>query len=216
MEGRFGEFKIILLGCTEVGKTSLISRYVKNRFTLNSSASVFSHDVAMKTVLFEGETYTLKIVDTSGQERYDSIPRSYYRDVTGAFLIFDITNFKTFENLKKWRLRLKEYCAEAPIILVGNKKDMPCREVPEEVASSFARRHRINYMETSALNGEGVQVAFERMVEIAVKRLKHQMASSQKSFAYAMSQLDSGTSILLSPEPKTERKIIRKKSSNCC
>jgi Ras-related protein Rab-11A len=213
MDERHGEFKVILLGCTEVGKTSLIDRYVQNRFSLSLSNSKFMYDVRQKTVLYNEETYQLTIVDTGGQEKYDCIPKSYYRNISGAFLVYDITNFRSFERLKKWHKRLQDCADEVPVILIGNKTDLEDqRQVPKEVSSSFARQHNFSCLEASALNGEGVEVCFQKMVETAVKRLKHQMQTSQKSFANAMSQLD-GTSILLSPEP-VRRKPKRPK--RCC
>lgn len=214
MEGRLGEFKIIVLGCSGVGKTSLIERYCTNRFSLSMGKSEFMYDMRMKTVLYDGETYNLKIIDTGGQEMYDCIPSSYYRDVHGAFLIYDVSNFRSFERLKKWHKRLQEYCPEAPTILVGNKIDLgDHRGVPEPVASSYARREKINCLETSALSGEGVEICFQKMIEVAVKGLKQRMVSSQMSFRAVMSQIDSGTSILQS---QIMERPSDKKKRKCC
>lgn len=213
-----GEFKIILVGCTEVGKTSLIDRYIQNQFNLNITNSRFASDLRIKIVEYEGAKYSLKIFDTSGQERYDCLTRSFYNDAHGAFLIYDITDSGSFARLKKWHARLEENCPQAPIMLIGNKKDLEDqRQVSEELASSYAREHNINCMETSALNGEGVEICFEKMIEKAVYGLKMKMAIFQKSFQDGCSMIQGKSIIKISESPVKPSKSKRgKKSSNCC
>jgi small GTP-binding protein len=212
-----GVFRVIVLGSTEVGKTSLISRYTADWFSLSMRSSDFATYQHKKTVQYKGNTYQLIVFDTGGQERYDSVPSSFYRNIQGVFLIYDITNLDSFKKLQKWYLRFLDFSSDIPVILVGNKTDLEDqRQVSTEVSSSYARQCNFSCLETSARNGEGVEFCFMKMVEIAVLKLQQSMASSQQTFAEDYSRLGGGNSIVhqVNETAGSERRL--KKSSKCC
>ena len=125
-------------------------------------------EFATKTIEFERCEIKAQIWDTAGQERFESMTKAFYRDAVGAFLIFDAASPKSLENLKKlWIPQLKEFgYSGVKRILIGNKTDMPdCKPCHfSEAAKELAKMEGIDYIETSALSGEGVECAFRRLV----------------------------------------------------
>ena len=107
-----------------------------------------------------------QIWDTVGQEKFRAISSSYYRGAIGAFLVYDITKQSTFDNLEKWLKELKEFGEpQMMIMMIGNKSDLKhLRVIKTEDAASFAERHGIDFMETSALDSTHIDEAFQKLV----------------------------------------------------
>jgi Rab family protein len=164
-------YKIVLVGDAGVGKTHLLSRYVKGSLPKNPTSTI-GVEFATRTVpLLTGGTVRAQIWDTAGQERYKSITSAHYRRSIGALLVYDVTNEKSFINAAKWLDDLREN-AEPDIIimLVGNKTDLceknpNCRKVPTETARVFAQSHSMLFEETSAVTVSRVREAFENLLQ---------------------------------------------------
>ena len=164
-------YKIVLVGEAGVGKTHLLSRYVKGTLPKNPTSTI-GVEFATRTVpLMTGGTVRAQIWDTAGQERYKSITSAHYRRAVGALLVYDVTNEKSFINLKKWLDDLKEN-AEPDIIimLVGNKIDLcdknpNIRRVSTEQGIKFAQQYSMLFEETSAINVTRVREAFENLLQ---------------------------------------------------
>ena len=128
-------FKVVLIGDSGVGKSNILTRYLKDEFTLNTKTTV---GVEFGTKKLEVDDLKVKaqIWDTAGQERYKSITSAYYKGSKGALLVYDITKRSTFENVDRWLEEFKRNCdPEISIILVGNKCDLDNnREVTIEEA----------------------------------------------------------------------------------
>ena len=151
-------FKIIVVGDSNVGKSSLISRAVNNNFDGNCSSTIGIEFVSTMLKI-NRDKIKLHIWDTAGQETYSSIVSSYYRNIAGAIIVFDITDKKSFDKLDKWREEIKIYnnnINDIPILIVANKIDKAFRRViPEEAGQEYARIHSLKYIETSAKRGLG-------------------------------------------------------------
>ena len=158
-------FKLVIIGDSGVGKTNILSRYLNDEFSLTSKATV-GVEFGSTMVKKNGKLIKLQIWDTAGQERYKSITTSYYKGAKGAFVVYDITNKKTFKNIDKWILELKANGSEdILIILIGNKLDLEKnREVNTEEVKKKAEELDIPYFETSALNGSNIEHAFDVIV----------------------------------------------------
>ncbi|XP_015273755.1 PREDICTED: ras-related protein Rab-17 [Gekko japonicus] len=144
-------FKVVLLGSSSVGKTSLAYRYVKKDF--QDSLPTVGCSFFNQCVTLDATTVKLEIWDTAGQEKYHSVCHLYYRGANAALLVYDITRKESFEKAKVWLSELeKEFLQnEIVIILVGNKLDLSEeREVTIEEAKEFAKTNCILYTETSA------------------------------------------------------------------
>ncbi|CAN2389122.1 immunoglobulin transcytosis in epithelial cells mediated by polymeric immunoglobulin receptor [Pristimantis euphronides] len=155
-------FKLVLLGSTDVGKTSLVLRYIRNVFreTISTAGcAFFTH-----TVCLQDRNLDLEIWDTAGQEKYHSVCHLYYRGASVALLVYDITSKESFRRAQFWLRELYKYAfnGEMVIALVGNKSDLRNdREVLRENAQDFAAQNQLLFMETSAKTGDGVKEVFE-------------------------------------------------------
>lgn len=191
--------KVVLLGDFGVGKTSLCLRLSEDRFEETTIATLgvahFTCKVAGLTP-FSAAT-KLEVWDTAGQERYRAITSAYYRGAVGALLVYDLTKHATFENVERWLKELRDH-AEANIVvmLVGNKSDLkPQRAVPTEEAMAMAEQHNLAFIETSALDASGVDIAFQNILtEIYRLMNKKQLASegAQKATVSAGEKISLG------------------------
>lgn len=153
-------FKLLLIGDSGVGKSSLLLRFADNTFT-ESFISTIGVDFKIRTLEIDGATVKLQIWDTAGQERFRSVTRSYYRGAAGAILVYDITSRETYNHVTSWLSDARSLAnKDIAIILVGNKADLPNREVTFLEASRFAQENDLMFLETSALSGEGVDGVF--------------------------------------------------------
>ncbi|CAD6188167.1 unnamed protein product [Caenorhabditis auriculariae] len=115
----------------------------------------------------DGNRVKLAIWDTAGQERFRTLTPSYYRGAQGVICVYDVTNRSTFERLGHWMTEVDTYSTkdEAVKMIVANKIDMPNRVVTRDEGLKFAKRHRTLFIEASAKTKEGVQLAFEELIE---------------------------------------------------
>ena len=155
-------FKIILVGDTSVGKTNIINKYIKNEFREDFYATIgveFSH----KQFKVDNHKIKAQIWDTAGQERYRAITSSYFKGSDGCFIVYDITNEISFDNIEKWyELIQNETGKDIPVIIIGNKCDLENeRKVPIEKGKEKAKNLNCPFFETSALQGINIDKAFE-------------------------------------------------------
>jgi len=158
-------FKIILLGDSGAGKTSILERYVDNDFSGSKMATI-GVDFRKKRIEFENLSIMMDIWDTAGQERYASIVSLNYRGAHGVILVYDITNKESFLTLKKRWDDAQQYIDEDVfIILIGNKLDMSSnRSVSLEMASEFAKQHNMEFGEVSAKDNYNISSIFTTCV----------------------------------------------------
>ena len=158
-------FKLILIGDSCVGKSNILSKYLKNEFDPNSRATV-GVEFGTKNILINNKKIKIQIWDTAGQERYRSITSAYYKGAKGALIVYDITRRTSFDNIDKWISDLKlngdkNIC----IIILGNKSDLTDkREVTKEEGIKKSEMFKTAFLETSALNGDNIGKAFEEII----------------------------------------------------
>mmetsp|Transcript_13773 Transcript_13773/g.18943 ORF Transcript_13773/g.18943 Transcript_13773/m.18943 type:complete len:205 (-) Transcript_13773:268-882(-) len=167
--------KVILLGDSSVGKTSLMVQYVNKKFN-NQYKATIGADFLTKEVMVEDRLVTMQIWDTAGQERFQSLGVAFYRGADCCVLVFDVTAAKTFENLDCWR---EEFLIQAgpknpedfPFIVLGNKIDKEDKRVISEKRAQAwcAQKGNIPYFETSAKEGIKVEQAFQTIARDALK-----------------------------------------------
>ncbi|NXG27672.1 RAB17 protein, partial [Dromaius novaehollandiae] len=154
-------YKVVLLGNTSVGKSSLAYRYVKNDF--KESLPTMGCSFLTQTLCLEATTVRLEIWDTAGQEKYHSVCHLYYRGAHAALLVYDITSKESLSRAKLWLQELeKEFLHDEIVIaLVGNKTDLAAeRKVAAEEGEEFAKSKSLLYMETSAKSNHQVNEVF--------------------------------------------------------
>jgi len=170
--------KLIILGDSGVGKTSLMNQYVNRKFSKQYKATIGA-DFLTKEVKVDDNLVTMQIWDTAGQERFQSLGVAFYRGADCCVLVYDVNNEKSFQNLENWR---EEFLAQAspsdpenfPFIVLGNKTDQDggqSRVVSEKKALSFcaASGNACPHFETSAKEDSNVQDAFECAARNALK-----------------------------------------------
>nr|ABD65444.1 Rab35 [Suberites domuncula] len=160
-------FKLLIIGDSGVGKSSLLLRFADNLFS-GTYITTIGVDFKIRTIDVNGEKVKLQIWDTAGQERFRTITSTYYRGTHGVIVVYDVTNGESFVNVKRWLQEIDQNCDVVNRILVGNKNDCPERKVVQtEDATKFADQIGIQLFETSAkenLNVEEVFYAITRLV----------------------------------------------------
>ncbi|XP_066539238.1 ras-related protein Rab-39B-like [Hoplias malabaricus] len=160
------QFRIIMLGDSTVGKSSMLKRYTEDLFLecINQTVGVdfYVHFLEVEP----GVRVKLQFWDTAGQERFRSVTRSYYRNSVGALLVFDIGNRASFEHLREWHTEVCEHVRPHSVlfVLVGHKSDRAAegeRAVSREEAETLATQFGALYVEASAKSGHNIQVPFE-------------------------------------------------------
>ncbi|XP_059812520.1 ras-related protein Rab-18-like [Hypanus sabinus] len=165
-EEHLATLKILLIGESGVGKSSLLLRFTDGTFD-SEIASTIGVDFKVKTMRFDGNNVKLAIWDTAGQERFRTLTPSYYRGAQGVILVYDVTRRESFVKLENWLNELDTYSTKHGIVkmLVGNKIDKVNHEVDRNEGLRFARKHSMLFIETSAKTCDGVVCAFEEVVE---------------------------------------------------
>ncbi|CAI5673902.1 ras-related protein Rab-18 [Oreochromis niloticus] len=158
--------KILIIGESGVGKSSLLLRFTEDTFDPEQSATI-GVDFKVKTISVDGNKAKLAIWDTAGQERFRTLTPSYYRGAQGVILVYDVTRRETFTKLDNWLSELETYCTRNDLVkmLVGNKIDKENHELDRAEGLKFARKHSMLFIEASAKTRDGVQCAFEELVE---------------------------------------------------
>ena len=155
------QYKLLFLGDTSVGKTSLLIRYTDDLFD-SESLPTLGVDVRYKYVTLENKKIRLDIWDTAGQERFKNITKNYLHGANGIFFVCDITCANTLEILKTWINEAKmNVSPETEMVIVGNKIDLnDKREIKTESIKKLGEKYQIKVFETSAKTGEGVEDIF--------------------------------------------------------
>ena len=169
-------FKVVLVGDSFVGKTNIMSKYLKNEFREDSKATV-GVEFGSKQFTIEGHSVKAQIWDTAGQERYKAITSAYYKGAKGAFIVYDITRKNSFESVERWVSDVISVAdKKITIILIGNKSDLEDqRQVTKEEAEEKATKLEIAFMETSALSGDNLEKAFEKMMNEVFQKCHEEM-----------------------------------------
>eukprot|EP01065_Artemidia_motanka_P039389 TRINITY_DN4827_c0_g1_i1.p1 TRINITY_DN4827_c0_g1~~TRINITY_DN4827_c0_g1_i1.p1 ORF type:complete len:247 (+),score=56.65 TRINITY_DN4827_c0_g1_i1:59-742(+) len=158
--------KLVFLGDTHVGKTSIITRFMYDTFDRQYQATI-GIDFLSKTMYLEDRTVRLQLWDTAGQERFRSLIPSYIRDSSAAVVVYDVCNRESFQNTGRWLEDVRtERGADAVIILVGNKTDRAADRVIEtEEGEARAREAQALFVETSAKSGVNIKALFRKVAD---------------------------------------------------
>lgn len=161
MNNKIFQFKLVLLGESAVGKSSLVLRFVKGQF-LDYQESTIGAAFLTQTVCLNDTTVKFEIWDTAGQERYHSLAPMYYRGAQAAIVVYDITSYDSFDRAKKWVKELqRQGNPNIVIALAGNKVDLASKRTVEiEESQAYAEENGILFMETSAKTAANVNELF--------------------------------------------------------
>lgn len=167
--------KVIILGDSGVGKTSLMNQYVSRKFSTHYKATIGA-DFLTKEVMVDDKLVTMQIWDTAGQERFQSLGVAFYRGADCCVLVFDVNVAKSFEHTDNWR---EEFLSQAaprnkdtfPFVLLGNKIDLENRVITQKRAQAWCQANgNIPYFETSAKEAINVDQAFQTIAKNALQQ----------------------------------------------
>jgi small GTP-binding protein len=174
-------FKILLLGDTSVGKTCFLKRYTDDTFQ-DAYLSTIGFDFKFKMVeLKNGKQVKVQLWDTAGQERFRTIAKSYYKGAHGIILVYDVTNQKSFDNIRNWVNQIKEEASsKVCIILIANKIDSDERVVSKQDGEKLAKNYELKIYEASAKENINVTEAFQDLIESINENYSNIVSSGTK------------------------------------
>ncbi|PSN30831.1 Ras-related protein Rab-7a [Blattella germanica] len=167
--------KVIILGDSAVGKTSLMNQYMNRRFS-NQYKATIGADFLTKEIIIDDRIVTMQIWDTAGQERFQSLGVAFYRGADCCVLVFDVSTLTTFKSLDSWR---DEFLIQAsprdpenfPFVVLGNKIDLETRAISAKEAKQWClSKNNIPYIETSAKEAINVELAFQTIARNALEQ----------------------------------------------
>ena len=193
-------YKVILVGDSGVGKSSLLTRYFYNEFSNNHNSTI-GVDCESKEINVKEKTVRLQIWDTAGHEKFRNITTSYYRNTHCFILLFDITNKESFDNLHYWYEEIKKFCTvnDPLIVLIGTKKDLRNeRTVYYDTIIKFSSERNFKYFETSSKQNDGIYYIFDYIADILVDKFPEK---------------EKDKNII---QMNNENNIMHKNNINCC
>ena len=192
--------KLILIGDSDVGKTSIVTRFAEDRFT-ETSISTVGVEFSTRAIQIDNKIYFIQMWDTAGQERYRSVVKSYFKGAHGVFFVFDLTSQSSLKGLSKWISETDDISDKNIVkVLIGNKKDkVSDRQITTVDGISLAEKLNMYYYETSAIDRLSIDKIFDRMVKLVIKQYELQLNKPKEP------------SLLIRKDTKK-----LKKRKNCC
>lgn len=174
--------KLLVVGNSGVGKTCLLLRFSDDVFN-TSHISTIGIDFKVKTIMINGKRVKLQVWDTAGQERFKHITKAYFRGAHGVLLVYDCTDYISFQNIKTWIRCVEDNSSkEVEMILVSNKIDLVnSRKVPSEEGQRLADEFNVDFYETSAKTDYNVKLIFTEIAKKIVLKLENETANNKNS-----------------------------------
>ena len=195
--------KLLLLGDSSVGKTSILLKYISNKFD-ESSISTVGVDYMDKIIDYNKFKIKLQIWDTSGEEKFRTITKNFYRNADGLLVVFDLTKKESYDHIKSWINEAKENNDKLKTILIGNKLDLKDeRIVTIDVAKQFAEKNNLKYIETSAKDGTNINESFQAIIDLLFD------GKSSEEILHEFTKQDSSLSVV-------DDSMEVKKKKACC
>ena len=211
-------FKILFLGSVDVGKTSIILRYVNDKIYKDQKSTI-GIDYRTKTIEYKTKKINLKIFDTSGQERFKALTRNYYQGSDGIIMVFDIKRKKTFEDITYWMEEVTKTCDKNKIglVLVGNKNDgnMNERKTSKEEGIKVSDIYDFKYIETSALINDNIKECFDLLLNSIFEKRNIKTRDLNDKNKILLVNNDKGK-VLLNNKCNNNENQNRDNFFNCC
>eukprot|EP00055_Hartaetosiga_balthica_P009966 m.41035 g.41035 ORF g.41035 m.41035 type:complete len:225 (+) comp6972_c1_seq1:162-836(+) len=173
--------KVLIVGNGAVGKSSMIQRYCKGIFTQEYKKTI-GVDFLEKKLSVDGEELRLMIWDTAGQEEFDSLTKTYYRDAEACVVAFSTIDRASFENVESWISKVEVEVGRIPMVLIQNKVDLLDQaEMTKEEAEGLADKVKLKFFRTSVLEDHNINQVFQYLGDLFVKRLREREGQEVQS-----------------------------------
>jgi len=211
------DFKVVFVGAVNVGKSSLVVRFVKNEFQEKLQPTTGAAFSRATVQLPEQGPVKLQLWDTAGQEKYRALVRIYYRGSAGAIVTFDLSDPSSFEYARSWVINLREEDPTMSIVLAANKCDLNDPRAMMKDVNDYAKRENLKVFQTSAKSGNGVAALFEEVADQVARRHNRLLNEEESESSQAPSR-DSvfGRDLTASPPPAPAANVTTQKSSGGC
>lgn len=177
--------KVVLLGDSGVGKTSIALRLCQNRFPESYDLTIGAAFMPVTMRLQDGRQIDLRIWDTGGHERFRAMTQLYYRDALGAVIVYDVGYARSFDSVKYWFDELRQRGPSGCCIAVaGNKADTEFRQIDEEGARRYCENEQVYFRETSAKSGLGISDLFEFIATSIASRARGESSDTTSNFYF--------------------------------
>ena len=212
------EIKLLLLGESNVGKTSIFNKYIYNR-NATLSASSIGVDFETKIINYKNKKYKIRLFDTAGQERFHSITHSYYHLGDGFLIVFDLTNEHSLNKVKDWIESLNDKVKDCKFIIIGNKCDLKDKLIPENIIENqlkdYIEDKKIFY-KTSVLKNININKIFEIMIEYIENPECILVESKKKEEVKKVIEKDEKENEEINSFPIKKNKHNKNKAKKCC
>lgn len=193
---RDNRYKVVLLGDSGVGKSSLLLQFTESYY--RPLTSTIGIDYKKSTMIIENQAITLEIWDTGGQERYRSLTRNHFKNAQGVVLMYSVDNTQSYLSLSQWQADIERYCPpQTRVLIIGNKCDLPTRTVPVEQGLMISSRLGAPFMESSAKENINVRTTFRLLAKMMMDERKATIQDGKM-------------------EKLLEEKLIRLEKCDCC
>jgi Ras-related protein Rab-1A len=172
---KYNAFKILIIGDSNVGKSSLLIRFSDKEYCENYITTI-GLDFRTKKINIDNKIIRLEIWDAAGQERFKALTKLYYRNCYGVLLVFDITDKNSFINIENWINEFNKHCDIPNVskILIGNKCDLISeKKVSYEEINKLCLFYNLTYIETSAKDNTNVELTFNELAKEIIKNYKN-------------------------------------------
>ena len=189
--------KIIIIGNQSVGKTNIVTRYVKGEFSEDYMITI-GMDFLTCNLKSDDKIFKLRLWDTAGSEKFRSITKGYYSNTCCALIVYDITNQNSFDSVKKWIEDVKNYAdKDTHLVLVGNKIDLKDqRKISKEDGQNLATQNGMDFYESSALTGENINNIFEGICKYVNQKIDEgKIDLNDPSNGISVSEIEEGMKI---------------------
>ena len=198
----FKEYKILLLGESNVGKTTIFNRYIFDRLDKNQGSTI-GVDFEAKNFKYKNQAYSIKLFDTAGQERFQSITKAYYHMGDGFLIVFDLTNENSLKAIGDWISSLKEDKKEFKFLIIGNKNDLK-NQIPENVINEYLKDYKDIYIKTSAIKNENIKESIKKLIDL--------LDNDENN----LENNDNKEEVIKITNPKKAKTSRKNKNARCC